>query len=148
MKDPGDEMQFKLVSLGFILYSRSEAEGEIVGKGDRREAADRDLGPRDVSGTASREKEKGFPGKALLIFKRSIGKEPFLSLLLFLLFLFSLINPGGVLLYPSYVDWRTLAALAGLLMVTSGLKESGYFDRITVKCRRASRASGRSPSFS
>jgi len=133
LKDPGDEMQFKLVSLGFILYSRSEAEGEIVGKGDRREAADRDLGPRDVSGTASQEKEKGFPGKALLIFKRSIGKEPFLSLLLFLLFLFSLINPGGVLLYPSYVDWRTLAALAGLLMVTSGLKESGYFDRITVK---------------
>ena len=126
-------MQFKLVSLGIILYSRSEAEGETVAKGDRRGAAERDRGPREVSGTASREKEKGFAGKALLIFKRSIGKEPFLSLLLLLLLLFSLINPGRVLLYPSYVDWRTLAALAGLLMVTSGLKESGYFDRITVK---------------
>ncbi|MHA1721282.1 MAG: SLC13 family permease [Promethearchaeota archaeon] len=30
--------------------------------------------------------------------------------------------------YPSFVDWRTIIILTGLLIITSGLKESGYIN--------------------
>ena len=53
----------------------------------------------------------------------------FLLLLVFLVFLL----PDEVANYPSFVNWDTIAALTGLLIIATGLKESGYFDLISGK---------------
>lgn len=52
----------------------------------------------------------------------------FISLLL-LLALLTLLKPGKVRYYPEYVDWRTIIALFGLLVITTGIRESGYLQR-------------------
>ena len=47
---------------------------------------------------------------------------PFLILLLVLMMLY----PSKITQYPYFVDWRTIIALAGLLITVTGLKDSGY----------------------
>ncbi len=54
-----------------------------------------------------------------------------LSSFLFLLILLSLLYPYKIKDYPAFVDWRTIIALAGLLIITTGIKESGYFYNIS-----------------
>lgn len=54
------------------------------------------------------------------------------SLLLILVLLslgLTLLHPDAVVTYPQRVDWATIAALAGLLMLTTGLEESGFLQR-------------------
>ncbi|WP_457549777.1 SLC13 family permease [Archaeoglobus sp.] len=45
----------------------------------------------------------------------------------------SILYPSEVVKYPNYVDWETILALAGLLMVTTGIRESGYLNFLSCK---------------
>jgi len=56
-----------------------------------------------------------------------IKKEPFLSLFLFLLVVLTILHPQEIRHYPDFVDWHTIIALTGLLIITTGVKESEYF---------------------
>ena len=47
-------------------------------------------------------------------------KDPLLLSLLAALAAFTAIDPAKVSSYPSLVDWPTIAALAGLLILTKG----------------------------
>ena len=60
-----------------------------------------------------------------------IIKEKILATFLFLLILLSFIYPYKIGNYPYFVDWKTITALAGLLIITTGLKESGYFYQLS-----------------
>jgi len=42
----------------------------------------------------------------------------------------TLIAPGGVAGYPSRIDWPTIGALAGLLLLTKGVEASGALQRL------------------
>ncbi len=43
------------------------------------------------------------------------------------LFLFSVSSPHKIMNYPVYVDWETISLLAGLFIITTGLKMSNFF---------------------
>ena len=57
-------------------------------------------------------------------------KDPLLLILLAALGVLTAINPGKVGTYPSLVDWPTIAALTGLLMLTKGMEASGSLHRL------------------
>lgn len=57
-----------------------------------------------------------------------VKKEVVLFIFLFLLAIVAISYPYKIINYPSFVDWRTIIALTGLLIITTGLKESGYFN--------------------
>ncbi|RLI78987.1 citrate transporter [Archaeoglobales archaeon] len=59
----------------------------------------------------------------------------FVSLFLLLLSL-SILKPTKLKYYPEYVDWRTISALFGLLIITTGIKESGYLQRASQRLLR------------
>ncbi len=58
---------------------------------------------------------------------RFLKEEFFLALLLVLLAVFSFLHPSEIPNYVHFVHWSTIVALSGLLIITTGLKESGYF---------------------
>ena len=58
---------------------------------------------------------------------KAFNREPFLSTLLILLAILSILYPHEVVGCPFFVDWMTIVALTGLLIITTGLKESCYF---------------------
>ncbi|KAA0011030.1 MAG: DUF1646 domain-containing protein [Thermoplasmata archaeon] len=41
--------------------------------------------------------------------------------------LLTIVYPEKVKEYPYFVDWKTILTLAGLLVISTGIKESGYF---------------------
>jgi len=51
-----------------------------------------------------------------------------LFIFLFLLAIVFILYPSKIISYPSFVDWKTIIALTGLLIITTGLKESGYLN--------------------
>ena len=57
-------------------------------------------------------------------------KDPLLLILLAALAVLTAIKPGKVGSYPSLVDWPTIAALTGLLVLTKGLEASGALHRL------------------
>ena len=61
-----------------------------------------------------------------------LKKEPVFLLFLFILIILSAIYPDKVVNYPSFVDWRTIVALTGLVVITNGAKESGYLRSISM----------------
>lgn len=62
-----------------------------------------------------------------------LKREYVFSFITCLLIILSLINPKNIANYPEYVDWRTIWALIGLLILTTGLMESGYFQLLSYK---------------
>jgi len=56
-----------------------------------------------------------------------IKKEIVLFVFLFLFIILSVLHPYEIASYPSFVDWKTIIALTGLLIITTGLKESNFF---------------------
>ena len=56
---------------------------------------------------------------------RGLRQDRFFLILLGFLLLFSLAEPSRIATYPSLVDWPTMAALTGLLVLTQGLQNSG-----------------------
>ncbi len=67
---------------------------------------------------------KGAQSSSLIQF---VKNELLLVIFLILLILLSLIYPEKIREYPQFVDWKTIATLTGLLIITTALKESGYF---------------------
>lgn len=57
-------------------------------------------------------------------------RDPVLLALLALLILQTALAPQRIASYPALVDWPTIAALAGLLLLTKGLEASGALDRL------------------
>lgn len=57
-------------------------------------------------------------------------KDPLLLILLAALAVLTAIQPGKVGSYPALVDWPTIAALTGLLVLTKGLEASGALHRL------------------
>lgn len=57
-------------------------------------------------------------------------KDPLLLILLATLAVLTAIQPGKVASYPALVDWPTIAALTGLLVLTKGLEASGALHRL------------------
>jgi di/tricarboxylate transporter len=56
---------------------------------------------------------------------RSLRADTFLLILLAALVLLSISDPRQITRYPALVDWPTIAALTGLLVLTKGLEVSG-----------------------
>lgn len=61
--------------------------------------------------------------------------QPFLHdrlmhLLLLAAILLSFLSPNPPAQYPGWVDWNTIATLAGMLLLTKGIETSGYLDHI------------------
>ncbi len=54
-------------------------------------------------------------------------KDFFFWISIIVLFLFSVLNPEAIRDYPAYVDWKTISLLAGLFVITTGLKMSNFF---------------------
>jgi len=65
--------------------------------------------------------------------KRNIEFNFFLLILFLMLFLFALMFPSKIREFPSYVNWDTIISLTSLLMITSAVKESYYFDYLALK---------------
>ena len=59
---------------------------------------------------------------------RNLFKDGFFLLLLAVLVVLSIFSPGLIASYPALVDWPTIAALTGLLVLTKGLELSGALD--------------------
>ncbi len=55
-------------------------------------------------------------------------RETVLLVFLFLLLVLSALYPQQIIHYPSFIHWDTILTLTGLLIITTGLKESGYFN--------------------
>ena len=61
---------------------------------------------------------------------RSLLEDKFFLILLAALVLLSVLAPTRISSYPSLVDWPTIAALTGLLLLTKGLQVSGALHRL------------------
>jgi len=61
---------------------------------------------------------------------QGLSRDQFFLVLLGALFLFSVFGPDRIARYPSLVDWPTLAAMTGLLLLTKGLELSGALHRL------------------
>ena len=59
-----------------------------------------------------------------------LRRDKFFLVLLGALLLFSVLGPERIASYPSLVDWPTLAAMTGLLLLTKGLELSGALHRL------------------
>lgn len=70
---------------------------------------------------------------ALKRIKCRIEKEFVLFIFTVLLVILTVLMPYRVDDYYRLVDWHTIGILAGLLVITTGLRKSGYFDYIALK---------------
>lgn len=61
---------------------------------------------------------------------RTLGKDAFFLTLLAVLAVLTVLAPGQIGSYPSLVDWPTIAALTGLLLLTKGVENSGALHRL------------------
>jgi Na+/H+ antiporter NhaD/arsenite permease-like protein len=59
--------------------------------------------------------------------KNFIKKETTIFIFLLILIPLAIIYPQKIKEYPSFIDFRTIWTLAGLILITTSLKESGYF---------------------
>ncbi len=57
-----------------------------------------------------------------------IKKNIFLLLFLTILIFLSIIYPHNISQYPDFVDWQTVITIGGLLIITTGFRESKFFD--------------------
>ena len=62
-----------------------------------------------------------------------IKKDIILSIFAFFLFVLAILYPNQIINYPHFIDWQTIIALTGLLVITTGLKESMYLDILSKK---------------
>ncbi|BCT67348.1 SLC13 family permease [Nitrosospira sp. NRS527] len=61
---------------------------------------------------------------------QALLKDYFFWVLLGLLVLLTVAEPGQLTTYPTLVDWPTIAALTGLLVLTKGVELSGYLHHL------------------
>lgn len=70
------------------------------------------------------------PAAAVLSPLQALRKDYFFWAFLVLLALLTAAKPGQIPIYPTLVDWSTIAALAGLLVLTKGVELSGYLHHL------------------
>lgn len=70
------------------------------------------------------------PSRFALHLVRTLGKDAVFLTLLAVLALLTLLAPAQIRNYPSLVDWPTIAALTGLLLLTKGVEISGALYRM------------------
>ena len=70
------------------------------------------------------------PAAAVLSPLQALRKDYFFWALLVLLILLTAAKPGQLPIYPTLVDWPTIAALTGLLVLTKGVELSGYLHHL------------------
>ncbi len=63
-------------------------------------------------------------------FWRALKQDYLLHVLLALCAVLTLARPSSLASFPTLVDWPTIAALAGLLVLTKGVEVSGFFHRV------------------
>ncbi|WP_394787376.1 sodium:proton antiporter, partial [Rhodoferax sp.] len=68
--------------------------------------------------------------EAVVRLLRGLREDSFFLILLAALVLLSVLAPTRISSYPSLVDWPTIAALTGLLLLTKGLEVSGALHRL------------------
>lgn len=68
--------------------------------------------------------------ESLVKLLRGLREDAFFLILFAGLVLLSVLMPGRIASYPSLVDWPTIAALTGLLLLTKGLEVSGGLQRL------------------
>ncbi len=61
---------------------------------------------------------------------KALRRDRFFLGLLAVLAILTLVAPAGAAAYPSRVDWPTIGALAGLLLLTKGVEASGALQRL------------------
>ncbi|MGM3278284.1 anion transporter [Ralstonia sp. 24A2] len=66
-------------------------------------------------------------------FWHNLKQDVFFWLLLFVCGVFSIVSPQRIADYPSLVDWHTIAALAGLLILTKAVESSGMLQLLGVR---------------
>ncbi len=59
-----------------------------------------------------------------------LQRDLLLLILVLLCIGLSVLDPAAIASYPQLVDWPTIAALAGLLLLTTGLEESGFLQHL------------------
>jgi len=59
-----------------------------------------------------------------------LQRDLLLLILVLLCIGLSVLDPAAIASYPHLVDWPTIAALAGLLLLTTGLEESGFLQHL------------------
>src|SRR5579884_3645471 len=64
---------------------------------------------------------------------KAIRDDYFLLLFLLILILLTIAVPSNPSRYYEFVEWKTIAALTGLLVITTGIKESGYLHNTALK---------------
>ncbi len=64
---------------------------------------------------------------------RFIKHDYFLIIASLLLIILAILYPHKIANYPRYVDWQTIIILAGLFLITTGLKESFFFSSLSQK---------------
>ncbi len=67
----------------------------------------------------------------MLQIRKFAREEPVLFILLLALAVLTILKPENVVHYPNYVDWSTIVALSGLIVITTGIKESGLLHRVS-----------------
>lgn len=60
-------------------------------------------------------------------------REYAFSFVIFLFIALSIFYPTEIIHYPEFVDWQTIFALMGLLIITTALKQSGYFQLLSYR---------------
>src|ERR1051325_10735277 len=63
-------------------------------------------------------------------FWRAFRRDYLLHVLLAVCAALTLVRPAALATFPALVDWSTIAALAGLLVLTKGVEVSGVFHRL------------------
>jgi len=58
---------------------------------------------------------------------KSIKQEPFFFAIFFMFIILTILYPDNIKNYPELIDWNTIFLITGLLIITNGMKESGYF---------------------
>ncbi|MFU0919371.1 anion transporter [Kluyvera sichuanensis] len=71
-----------------------------------------------------------------LPFIRSLARDCFLHLLIIVGVLLSFFVPFTPSRWPAAIDWHTIITLSGLMLLTKGVEQSGYFDVLGRKMAR------------
>lgn len=59
---------------------------------------------------------------------RALARDRFLHLLIIIGILLSFLVPFAPSRWPAAIDWHTIITLSGLMLLTKGVEQSGYFD--------------------
>lgn len=107
------------------VEDKAEAEHASLGKATTHASG---LG----SGAGTRSANAGRSAAPSAGIVAMLRREPFLLVLVAVLLLLTVVDPTRVARYPRLVDWPTVTALAGLMVLTKGIELSGYLHGVAI----------------